>query len=196
MNLALFDFDGTITNKDAFTGFLFYAISPRRLLLGKVLLAPFIIGHKLGLVDGASIRKKIVRIGFSGRCEKDLTKQAQKYSKEKIDKTLRINAMEKLAWHKKQGDKIVVVSASIDIYLKDWCERYEVELLCSRLERKKGKITGRYIGADCSCEEKVSRIKESLDLNLYDKIYAYGDTKEDLAMLELAHEKYFQWCLV
>jgi hypothetical protein len=37
-NLALFDFDGTITSHDTFTPFIYYAVDPQRLAVGKVVL--------------------------------------------------------------------------------------------------------------------------------------------------------------
>ena len=40
MNLALFDFDGTITDNDSFTAFLYVAATRQRLFWGKVLLVP------------------------------------------------------------------------------------------------------------------------------------------------------------
>ena len=38
MNIALFDFDGTVTFKDTFIPFIYFAASPRRIALGAVLL--------------------------------------------------------------------------------------------------------------------------------------------------------------
>ncbi len=37
------------------------------------------------------------------------------------------------------------------------------------------------------------KVRHTFDLNSYERIYAYGDTAEDLAMLQLAHEKYMNW---
>ncbi len=196
MNIALFDFDGTITNRDMFTDFLYFAISKKRLFFGKVILAPQIVAYKLGILSGSKIRQKIVRVGFFGRDKKDLINIAENFSKNEIDKFLRTNAMDKLNWHKAQGDKIVIVSASLDLYLKDWCNRHGVDLICSRLEAKNNRFTGRYLGKDCSAEQKARLIKDKYDLSKFKKVYAYGDTKEDLAMLELADESYYRWELM
>lgn len=42
MNIALFDFDGTITFADSFTTFLYFASGRSRILLGSALLSPLI----------------------------------------------------------------------------------------------------------------------------------------------------------
>lgn len=66
MNLALFDFDGTLTTREMLPDFFRRAIPRRRLLIGQVLLAPLIVGYKLGLVSGTVVRSAIVRFGFTG----------------------------------------------------------------------------------------------------------------------------------
>ena len=50
MNLALFDFDGTITEQDTYTKFLFYVTPKRRLIMTLLLASPFIALYKLGLL--------------------------------------------------------------------------------------------------------------------------------------------------
>ncbi len=45
MNLALFDFDGTITTRETFADFMHFAVTRRRLAVGRVVLAPVVIGY-------------------------------------------------------------------------------------------------------------------------------------------------------
>ena len=72
LNLALFDFDGTITTKDTFTPFVYFATHWARIALGSVLLAPMILGYKLGLVSGTKMRAAVVRLGFRGRAHAEV----------------------------------------------------------------------------------------------------------------------------
>ncbi|HEX5756108.1 MAG TPA: HAD family hydrolase, partial [Arenimonas sp.] len=60
MNLALFDFDGTISTREMFPDFVHYVVPPLRLSLGKLLLAPVIAGYKLGWVPGNFTRASIL----------------------------------------------------------------------------------------------------------------------------------------
>lgn len=46
---------------------------------------------------------------------------------------LRPLAEEKLNWHKQNGDKIVIVLASLEKYLAPWREKNGFELIASRL---------------------------------------------------------------
>ena len=105
---------------------------------------------------------------------------------------LRPLAMQKLNWHKQNGDKIVIVSASLEKYLAPWREKNGFELIASRLEVRDERITGNLAGLNCHGKEKVRRIKEKYDLLGFNKICAYGDTKGDLPMIDLAHESFYK----
>jgi phosphatidylglycerophosphatase C len=96
---------------------------------------------------------------------------------------VRKEALDRIQWHKSQGDVIVVVSASLDVYLSERCKTLGLQLICTQLEARRGVLTGRYQRGDCSGKARSQRVQA----------YAYGDTKEDNEMLALAHRKYFRW---
>ncbi len=193
MNLALFDFDGTITTREMFPDFIRLAVEPRRLAVGKVLLAPLIVGYKLGLIPGTVVRAAIVRFGFTGVSLAAWEASGLGFARSALPAVLRPQALDRIQWHKNQGDTIVVVSGAFDVYLRHWCQAQQVELICSSLEHKDGVLTGRYSGNQCVLEEKARRVRGAYDLPGFGRIYAYGDTKEDLGLLALAHERYYQW---
>lgn len=66
MSLALFDFDGTITTRETMPDFVRRSVSRRRLLVGQLLLAPLVLGYKIGILSGTLIRRVIVRFAYSG----------------------------------------------------------------------------------------------------------------------------------
>ena len=177
-NLALFDFDGTISFGDTFTPFVHLSVSPARLAVGKVVLSPFIVGYKLGFVPARFLRTCIVWLGFRGLREVDVWRAGVEYSRTAIVNQIRPKALEPILWHKSQGDRIAVVSASLDVYLSDWCSQHGLELLCNKLESNQGILTGRYLGRDCSCLEKAERILKNFNLQEFSVVYAYGDTKK------------------
>ena len=45
MDLALFDFDGTITNSDCFTAFIEQVVPKQRMRWGRLRLTPSLIGY-------------------------------------------------------------------------------------------------------------------------------------------------------
>jgi phosphatidylglycerophosphatase C len=102
-------------------------------------------------------------------------------------------ALERIAWHQAQGDRVVVVSASLDAYLVPWCSSLGVELICTELEIRDGLLTGRYVEGDCYGPEKPRRIRLRYALADYDTVYAYGDGDDDLPMLRLADKRFLCW---
>jgi phosphatidylglycerophosphatase C len=192
VNLALFDFDGTITTREMFADFMHYSVSRKRRAIGNILFLPLVIGYKLGVVSGNAIRSSVVHFGFRGAEEAKVSQFAQKFRDEVLPGVLRPQAMERIQWHKAQGDVVVVVSGGLDIYLAHWCRTQGLDLICSRLESKQGMLTGRYREAQCVGAEKRRRIAEKYTLSDFNHVYAYGDTKEDMAMLGMAHTKFFR----
>lgn len=186
-NLALFDFDGTITTNDNFTAFIFFAAPRWRLALGPIALSPLIACYKIGFITPSMMRRMIAKWAFSGLKEADIFAARREYANTRIPKFIRPKALERLQWHQNQGDTIAIVSASLEPYLSRWCQQNRVDLICSRLEAHNGMLTGRYDGKDCTGKEKAARVLGTYNLEAFDKIYAYGDTAEDNEMLALAH---------
>lgn len=191
MNIAFFDFDGTISFKDSFIGFLRYK-NKYEFFIKFIFILPFFIAYKLGFFKEQAIKNLALTLIYKNHNKDDFMSLCAKFSSEVLPTILRAKALEKLAWHKENGDKIVIVSASLEEYLAPWCEKNGFLLIASRLEMRNNRITGRLLGANCHGDEKVRQIKEKYDLNAFEKIYAYGDTKGDLPMLELADEKFYK----
>ena len=66
MNLALFDFDNTITDRDTWTPFLRFAVRPSRLAIGQAVLAPVVVGYRVGVVTASTARQMAACVGFRG----------------------------------------------------------------------------------------------------------------------------------
>ena len=190
-DLALFDFDGTLTTRETFPAFMRYAVVRPRLLAGGVLLAPVVFGYRRGWVAGNPTRASIVQMGLRGVDAERLRAQGAAFARDVLPGVLRPEAMARLAWHRQRGDRVVVVSGGLDVYLAPWCADQGVELLCSMLAERGGRITG-YAGLQCVGEEKVRRVRTLCDPQAYAAIHAYGDTHEDQAMLAMAHHRTYR----
>ncbi len=191
-NLALFDFDGTITYRDAYPIFVAMA-SPRwRLILALILTWPLIIAYRVGWLSGITGRNLVAWIAFyRARCAA-VEVIAEQFARVNIPALIRPDIWQKLQAHIDAGDQVVVVSASFDLYLRPWCAQHELELFCSVLQRDGEFFTGRYHGRQCVGVEKARRVKDHYDLSQFDQIYAYGDTPDDRELLELAHVKFYR----
>jgi HAD superfamily hydrolase (TIGR01490 family) len=191
-NLALFDFDGTISTKDSLVEFIQYAVGKPRYYLGVVFLSPILIAFKLNIIKNHKAKEIFLSHFFKGWDSKRFRDIASSYSLEKLDDIVRDKAIDRIKWHKYQGDKIVVVSASIECWLKAWCEKEELSLISTKLEHKDNKLTGNFSTPNCHGKEKVTRIHNMYHIGDYDIIYAYGDSSGDKELLELSSRPSFQ----
>lgn len=78
--------------------------------------------------------------------------------------------MQRIAWHKAQGHKVVVVSGGLEAYLEPWCDSHGVELICSSLQQSDGILTGRYEGRQCVLTEKARLVRERYDGDISDHL--------------------------
>lgn len=192
-SLALFDFDGTITRAESFGSFLRYATRPSRLVLGGLVLSPLVVGYKLKLVSAARARAPLARLAFRGEPAARIRERGERFAREVLPRLVRPEARERIQWHRSQRHRVVVVSASLDVYLDPWCRSLGLELVCTELEERDGILTGAYLDGDCYGPEKSRRIRARYPIESFARIYAYGDTHEDQEMLEMADEAYLRW---
>lgn len=192
IKIAFFDFDGTITTGDSFIKFIRFVVGDIRFILGMTVLSPMLVAYKLRLIPNYTAKQAVLSYFFKGMSEAQFQTAARDYSLKNIDAILRPKAMAKIAWHKEQEHKIVVVSASIESWLKPWCNQHGLDLIATKLEIKEGIVTGKLLTKNCYGMEKVRRVKERYNLDDYDHIYAYGDSRGDKELLELADEGFYQ----
>ena len=190
--IAFFDFDGTITTDDSLLKFIRFVVGDRRFLIGLITLSPMLILYKLKFIPNYKAKQYLLSWYFKDIKKEDFFQVANKYSLNHIDKIVRKKAIDRINWHKKQGDKIVVVSASIDCWLRPWCNINNLELIATRLDLSEDKITGKFLTKNCYGQEKVNRINETYNLKEFNYIYAYGDSSGDREILAIANEKYYK----
>ncbi|WP_462163878.1 HAD-IB family hydrolase [Pseudoalteromonas xiamenensis] len=195
MDLALFDFDGTITDTEMYTPFVKHTTSLSRRVMTCPILIPALVLYKLKLLPARKMRPLVSFLAFVGKRRNKIENDGQYFVKSVISKHLREIALERIKWHQARGDRVVVVSASLDAYLTPWSRTLGVELLCSELSGA-NRLSGLYRHGDVSCETKALLVQGLCDLSAYHSIYAYGDTDEDSALLTLATHQYLNWELV
>lgn len=188
MNLALFDFDGTLTTKDSLDEFLRYSVGRKKYFIYMFKFIPYFIVWQLRLMNNGVAKEHLFRIFFKGADEKLFKEKAIDFSLKKLDTMINKERMAILKKHQAQSDRVIIVSASMKCWLQPWCEKEGIELLSTQLEFKNGKFTGRFLTKNCHGKEKENRIKELLNLKEYETIYAYGDSSGDTQMLALAHK--------
>jgi HAD superfamily hydrolase (TIGR01490 family) len=191
MQLALFDFDHTVTTCDTYARFLRRVATPAQLASAKWTVGPWLLGYRLGLLSAGSIRRRVTAQVFPGRAPDEIEALGLAYARDELPRLLRPDVMRRIDWHRSRGHEVVVISASLDAYLGPWCATHGLALVCNTLETHGGRLTGRYALRDIGAH-KAQEIRERHDLSLYARIHAYGDSREDRPMLALAHERWYR----
>lgn len=190
--LALFDFDGTITTRDTFIEFIIYSAGTLRFLTGFTLLSPILLAYKAKLLANSKAKEKVLTWFFKGWSYDTFLTKGNRFCENILPGLIRPAAAERLKWHKEQGHRIIIVTASVQEWVQPWCEANSYEILATGIGIQENKLTGKLSTPNCYGPEKVNRIKKHLDLTAYDTIYAYGDTKGDREMLAIAGKKYYR----
>lgn len=195
MELALFDFDHTITDRDSYAGFLRRIATPDALKQARWKIGPWLLAYRATLVSAEALRRRVTRLAFAGRDAGEVGRLAQTYAEEALPAMLRPEMMQRIAWHQAQGHEVAVVSASLDAYLRTWCERHGITgLICNALAAKEGRLTGEYAGGEIGMR-KAALIHQHHDLSRYHRIHAYGDSREDRPILALAQAQIAQFAV-
>lgn len=190
--LALFDFDGTITNKDSFVDFLHYAVGTTRLILGLIRLLPAISAYFVKLMPNDHLKTLFLTRFFKNWSCEQFESKAQAYATEQLPRLLKAGALERIRWHQEQQHVVYIISASPEDWLRPWCHSLSLELISTQLEKIDNRITGKMRTLNCHGQEKVRRIREAIALDEFESIYAYGDSRGDRPMLDLARHKYYR----
>lgn len=190
--LVLFDFDGTLTRYDSLIVFLRFFKGDYYFFRKLLLSIPGLLIYKLGFVENSKAKEILLANFLKGTTVEYFLSRCLVFAQVKIPLILRQPVFNSFLDHISKGDKVIIVSASLVDWISPWSRQWDVEVLATRLATVKGVLTGKYEGLNCNGEEKVSRLKEYLILSDYDEIWAYGDSKGDEPMLNLASRVVYQ----
>ncbi len=190
--LVLFDFDGTLTAADSLAAFLRGAYPPLPLAWRVGRAMPYWLMYRLGIRSADVAKEAVFSVFFRGWSETRFQQYCAAFARQGIPRLLRPSAWAALRRHLEAGDEVWIVSASPEDYLIPWARTWGGRVIATRIEKRDGRLTGRFASPNCRGPEKVRRIREAIPLDSYDEIVAYGDSPDDRPMLALAHRAYYR----
>lgn len=186
--IVAFDFDGTLTVSDSFTGFLAWRAGRGRHLCGLARLAPAAAGY-LRDRDRGRLKAAAVREFLTGTPRARLEADAMAFARANAARLLRPDALE--AWRRwgAAGATRVIVTASPETTVAPFARDLGCDVLIgTRLAfDAEDRVAGGFEGENCRAEEKVRRLRERFGEGLR-LAAAYGDTSGDHAMLAIADQ--------
>ena len=185
--ISAFDFDGTLTRADTLGPFLREVAGTPAMLRALAADAPRLALAGIGRGSRDAAKERLLRRLVGGREHAALVALGREYG-ERVAKTgMRSEMIARLHWHAAEGHEIVIVSASLDVYLDRAAELLGVAtVLCSRLDvDDRGRVTGALVGGNCRGPAKLARIRRQFGADGYE-LWAYGDSAGDDEMLAAA----------
>ncbi|SIT23617.1 HAD-superfamily subfamily IB hydrolase, TIGR01490 [Chryseobacterium ureilyticum] len=190
--LYCFDFDGTLTYKDTMFMYLkFYDSTKYRVQFLKHV--PLFILLKLKLAEAEKVKKSFIGSILKGQTQEKIETKSRQFFELHYPRIVRENALDFIQNIDRNNTQSLLVTASLDIWVKPFAKELNMQLVSTRAEFKNGVFTGNFIGKNCNGKEKLVRIKEEINNSKYDKIIAFGDTSGDKPMLRWANEGHYQF---
>lgn len=182
--LAIFDFDGTMINGDSIVPYLLFAL--RRGVESPLRIPALLLNTWRGLSGRISAEEgKSRALRFLASM---VPEQREVFNRDFCRQVLlpRIypKALERMEHHRRQGDGVLLVSASPDIYMRYLQELLPVDAVLASLTLPNGRVT-----RNCKGEEKVRRVQawaaqQGAEFD-WAHSWAYGDSAHDLPVMGL-----------
>ncbi len=190
--LYLFDFDGTITNNDSFIHFLTSMLGAQKVFFKVVYHFPRILYTLLTNKRKSKVKELLLGLFFKGKTEQELIDLGKKYSDRYLDQIVRPKAIAYIKAIDRDDSDVFLISASVDIWLRNFANSNEMQLIATKLSYESNCFTGKFEGENCKGIEKVNRLRKIVNLNDYQEIISFGDSNGDKEMLEISSSKNYK----
>jgi phosphatidylglycerophosphatase C len=175
--VAAFDFDGTISHRDTLAPFLAEVVGTGAFVRAVLSRTPRLVGVSLGRIDRDLEKEALIRRLLAGRTTESIEAAGAAYATRLWERRrFRPAMLDRMRWHRDAGHEIVIVSASLEVYLRPLAPLLGADhAIGCLLESEGGVVTGDLIGGNVRGPEKVRR----LDAWLGDgpvELWAYGES--------------------
>ncbi len=180
------DLDGTLTLKDTYTKFVFQNLNFVKVLKNIPTLAIMLLKYKLKIYNNDDVKQITFKMFFEGY---DSEQSLDSFADE-IAWNMRVREL--IDVKRKEGYKVIIVTASPDVYVKQVCEYLGYDGFISTQTQENGRyLSGVFEGRVCNFDEKTQRIKAFMGEEEFGHTISYGNSSGDFAMLRFCDESYF-----
>ncbi|WP_207886451.1 HAD-IB family phosphatase [Pseudomonas sp. 30_B] len=190
--LSVFDFDGTLTRHDSFVPFLWFAFGSATFLRRLPRLAAPCLKFVFGRLGRDELKACLIATYLSGVEAAWLSARAEAYCRSVWPYLLRSAGLRCVEAELESGAEVTLCSASPTLLLQPFAERLGVGLIGTELEVQGGRLSGRILGGNCRCENKVLRLVAVYGPLSFYRLRAWGDTRGDHALLRAAQDPHWR----
>jgi phosphatidylglycerophosphatase C len=188
MQLAVFDLDGTITRHDTLIQYVLGYLKTRPWrVFGFLLALPAVLRYMLGASDRGALKASVIHWTLGGSRREEIDAWTARFVPALIQGGLFKDAMERIAGHRRDGDFLVLMSASPDLYVPAVGRQLGFnEVSCTGVRWNGDRLDGALTTPNCRGEEKVRRFATFRSQHPNVPSVAYGNAGSDLPHLRLA----------
>jgi phosphatidylglycerophosphatase C len=208
-SVAAFDFDGTLTRGGSVWRFLSTVVGTRRVLQAALVLAPRLAYAALVGGRAADDAKEALFVRtLGGLRAAEVAERSMEFGRLHYRRRARSDVRRQMEWHRNQGHRLIIVSASPRSYVSAVGELLDTDavLATDLAVDGAGRLTGRYEGRNCRAQEKLDRVRAQMAAWEADDrstaahdddhkgptpgplpevaLWAYGNSRGDLRLLE------------
>jgi putative phosphoserine phosphatase/1-acylglycerol-3-phosphate O-acyltransferase len=184
---AFFDMDRTILNDSSGKLYVRYLLKTGRIgALEGIRIGWWILAYMLGFIEFPQAMTRML-VMASGEEEGPLWEETARWFEEWVAPHITEGAVQRIAEHRAQGHRPVVLSAATVYVVKHLSQRLDIpDYLCTYLEVEGGRFTGRIqepaaYGPGKALVAEQFALQNSIDL---EQSYFYSDGHEDIPFLE------------
>lgn len=187
--IVVFDLDVTLTRYDTFlpfvSGYLRFARRRRGLKLWKL---PLYFGAFWHWGDRSWVKNCVLRACMSGEPRARIDAWVERFVDHLMAHAMRESGLAELRQHQQEGARIILASASFDVYVDALAARLGIsEVLATRVKWDAGNRLVGMDGDNCRDNEKLRRVQRLLaDVEHGHGVTAYSDSHADLPLLAWA----------
>ena len=191
MQLAVFDLDGTITRRDTLLPYVTGYLNRQRWWgwPGMLRVVPTVGRFALGKTDHGQLKAAFIKSTLAGSTRSELSNWTEKFVRALLEDGLFGDARAQISTHRQAGDRLVLMSASTDLYVPVIGRSLGFhEVICTGVRWDGDRLLGDLTTPNRRGPEKARCFKELQQRHPELATVAYGNAKSDLDHLQLAKQ--------
>ena len=190
MQLAGFDLDGTITRRDTLLPYVMgFPMSAPRKYLGMLCLFWTVFLFVLRLRDHGDVKQAFIRSTLRGQTRAKVQAYTSQFVPSVIKSGVFADALERIEQHRREGARLVLMSASTDLYVPAFGASLGFdEVICTGVRWDGDRLDGRLTTPNRRGTEKTRCFEVLRKGHPGVVTAAYGNARSDLDHMRLAEQ--------
>jgi len=188
VNLAVFDLDGTITRHDTLFPYVWGFLKRRPWRCpGLLFVLPTLVQFALKRADHGQLKSALIRATLRGCTRAEIDAWTARFVPNLLAHGLFADALDRIAAHCAQGDRLVLMSASTDLYVPAIARELGfAEVVCTGVRWNGDRLSGELTTPNRRGAEKAHCLRDLRAHHPGLATTAYGNARSDLEHLRLA----------